>query len=162
MAITDVTTIGWIVFGIGILFALIGLFFDLELGFETLSVGCFTTVLGGSVLVCATWMDNVAAISIISLFVALVLTLLVHFYIVPLKKVEASLSYSIDKLKGATGEVITTIPADGMGEVLIKTGLGVNNRSACSYDQTEIPEGSKVLVMDIKDNVFLVSKMDED
>lgn len=157
MTIETIMVIGWVAFGIGILFAISGLIFDIDIGFDSLSIGCFATVFGGSLLIFGTWLTAVNAILAVSLAIATILTILVHFYIVPMKKSEASLSYNIADLKGSTGEVITAIPFDGVGEILIDTGLGVSSRSASSYDKTDIPEGSKILVIDIVDNLFVVT-----
>src|SRR5690606_15059775 len=60
-------------------------------------------------------------IFIISLVLALILvTLLNIFVLVPLSSAEESMVYRVEDLKGRLGMVITTIPVDGYGVVVIE------------------------------------------
>lgn len=158
-------TIGWILLGIGILIAVMTLIVDefLEtIGLDTLSVGSFVTTSGGSLLLLERMMENEMLIIILSLLVSTVLSLLVHFYITPLKKSEASMTSAMDSLEGAVGRVITTIPKGGVGEVLLETGLGKSNRPARCYENEDIESGSKIVVIEIKNNVFYVNKIENE
>lgn len=90
---------------------------------------------------------------------AVIIILVTYFIIIPVKRSEKNTSYSIHSLKGAVGEVYTTIPEDGFGEVVIPRTHGTVSKTARSFDNDVLPEGTKVLVVDIdEEGVFHVSK----
>ncbi|WP_416147327.1 hypothetical protein ACM26V_13975 [Salipaludibacillus sp. HK11] len=90
---------------------------------------------------------------------AIVIVLVNYFIILPVKRSEKNMSYSMNDLKGTVGDVFTSIPADGFGEVIISRTHGTVSKPAKSFDHEELPEGTKILVIDIDDEgVFLVSK----
>lgn len=95
---------------------------------------------------------------IISLFIALICVLLLHYFVlVPLASAEESLVYREEDLVGRIGKVITTIPIDGFGEVFIEGSSGTIAKTAQSIDNVEIQSGNTVIVVDIKKSVLLVS-----
>lgn len=94
----------------------------------------------------------------ISAFISLIVVSLMNIFIViPLSKAEESLVYEESDLKGRVGTVITTIPVDGFGEILIESFSGRIAKSAVSFDHDEIPQGSKVLIIDVVNGVVHVS-----
>ncbi|MHC0036805.1 hypothetical protein [Pseudoneobacillus sp. C159] len=96
-------------------------------------------------------------ILIISIIIALVLDILLNvFVLVPLSKAEESLAYTTRSLKGRIGEVIIPIPMDGFGEVVIKNTSGTIAKAATSFENKEISEGEKVLIVEVKDGVLKV------
>lgn len=96
---------------------------------------------------------------LINLLISAVIIVLVNYYIVlPLRRSEESMSSSIKDLIGRVGEVYTSIPADGFGEVIIRRTHGTVSKPAKSFDQVPLQEGQSVLIVDIDDEgVFLVS-----
>ncbi len=72
-----------------------------------------------------------------------------------------STAFSIQELEGKVGEVITTLPPKGYGEVLIPVGSGHTNQIAASLDQQEIPQGKKVIVVKVKDHTLYVTPWEE-
>ncbi|MNR50833.1 putative membrane protein YuaF [compost metagenome] len=84
---------------------------------------------------------------------------MVFVYIKPMKKSENSISYSVGSLPGSIGEVSITIPSKGSGEVIIKVGAGLTNHIAESIDNVEIKNGEKIVVVDVKDKILFVSKL---
>lgn len=93
-----------------------------------------------------------------SLGASVFLIILLHFvYVKPMRKAENSTSYSLRDLVGRFGEVTVGIPADGFGEVLVKAGAGRVNQIASSFDGKEIPNGSRVIIVDVADGVLQVS-----
>lgn len=158
-----VITVSWYLFIGGIALAVLALVthnvLD-SLGIDTLSVGAFIVVAGATGLILSRKMDDPITVAALALVASTVISILIHFYITPLRKIESSVAVNMDTYKGATGKVITTIPADGTGEIIINTGLALTNRPAMSYDKEEIKEDSEVLVIDIIDNVFYVSKVE--
>ncbi|SDO38034.1 hypothetical protein [Alkalicoccus daliensis] len=97
---------------------------------------------------------------IVNLLLSAVIIVLVNFYIIlPLKRTEKSMSSSIQDLKGRVGEVYTSIPADGFGEVIIRRTHGTVSKPAKSFDGEPLKEGRFVLIVDIdEEGVLLVSE----
>lgn len=97
---------------------------------------------------------------IIASIVAIVFTIIVHFAIVVrIRKMQNSVAESTQTLIGRHAEVTITIPSDGMGEVYFRGG-SISNKPAVSYDGVEVPVGSKVVVLGIKDGfICQVSKL---
>ncbi|MGG5252092.1 NfeD family protein [Neobacillus sp. SM06] len=97
----------------------------------------------------------IMAISAVSAFI--VVTLLNVFVLVPLSSAEESLVYKETDLIGRVGTVITTIPSNGFGEVLIDSISGRIAKSAISFDGREIQNGEKILVIHVENGVLQVT-----
>ncbi|WP_147533384.1 NfeD family protein [Bacillus marasmi] len=94
--------------------------------------------------------------------VALILvTLLNVFVLIPISKAEESLVYRESDLRGRIGMVITTVPEDGYGEVLIESVSGRVSKPAISFKKKEIPNGKKVLIIDVVNGVLQVENYEE-
>ncbi|WP_420828838.1 MULTISPECIES: NfeD family protein [Metabacillus] len=94
----------------------------------------------------------------ISIFSSAILVTLLHiFVLVPLSSAEESLSYHESELKGRVGHVITSIPVNGFGEVLLSSSVGSISKIAASFDNTPIPSGTKILVIESKNSVVSVT-----
>ncbi|MCU9614485.1 hypothetical protein OEV98_13145 [Caldibacillus lycopersici] len=101
-------------------------------------------------------------IMILSALLSVLLTALLHiFVLVPLSSAEESLAYTDESLKGRLGTTIIPIPKDGYGEVLIESNSGRIAKSAVSFEQEEIGEGIKVLIVDVQKGVLYVTPYDE-
>jgi membrane-bound ClpP family serine protease len=122
----------------------------------------YITLLGGLGYVLETMAFFIGSgiILLINLVVSAIVIVLVNYFIIlPVKRSEKNMSYSINELKGAVGEVFTTIPENGFGEIIISRTHGTVSKAAKSSDHEVLPEGTKILVIDIDDEgVFLVSK----
>ncbi|KAB2337276.1 hypothetical protein F7731_06580 [Cytobacillus depressus] len=100
---------------------------------------------------------NSILIIVIAAIVSLILDALLNvFVLIPLANSEESLVYTEDSLKGRLGNILITIPEDGFGEVLIESISGRISKPAASFDNKAIAEGTKVLVVDVKDGVLYV------
>lgn len=88
-------------------------------------------------------------------------TLLNVFILIPISNAEESLVYKESDLRGRTGTVITAVPEDGFGEVLIESISGRISKPAVSFKKKEIPNGSKVLVIDVVNGVLQVELYEE-
>ncbi|ETI68051.1 NfeD family protein [Neobacillus vireti] len=97
----------------------------------------------------------ILGISAVAAFI--VVTLLNVFVLVPLSSAEESLVYKESDLQGRIGTVITSIPADGYGEVIIESTSGRIAKPAVSFDGDQIPNGTSVLVVQVKDGVLQVT-----
>jgi membrane protein implicated in regulation of membrane protease activity len=87
----------------------------------------------------------------------IVVTMLNVFVLVPLSGAEESLVYKESDLQGRVGTVITSIPADGYGEVMIDSTSGRIAKPALSFDGDSIPNGTSVLVIQVKNGVLEVT-----
>lgn len=100
-------------------------------------------------------------VMLIALGAAVLAGALLYFLSVkPMKNSENSTAYSMKSLNGRLGEVITSIPADGFGEVLIKVGAGNTNHIAASFDRTVIQAGTRVVVVEVRDDTAYVSRFE--
>ncbi|MET3697698.1 hypothetical protein SAMN05877753_104430 [Bacillus oleivorans] len=101
---------------------------------------------------------NSFLIIFVSVLIAVLLdTLLNVFVLIPLSSAEESLVYTEESLKGRIGKVILSVPKEGFGEVVIESNSGNIAKPAASFDDLPIPEGSQVLVIDVKAGVLYVS-----
>ncbi|KRG12690.1 hypothetical protein [Lederbergia galactosidilytica] len=111
---------------------------------------------GGFILEKATSL-NAYLIIVISAFISLLLDILLNvFVLVPLKSAEQSLSYTEKSLEGRVGKTIVSIPTEGFGEVVIESYSGMISKPAASYENTNISEGTEVLVIEVRDGVLHV------
>jgi len=86
---------------------------------------------------------------------------LIHlFYVKPMKNSENSTGYSMSGLAGKVAEVIVPIPADGYGEVLVRTGAANTNQIAGSFEHTDIQAGDRVVIVEVKDGAVYVSRFE--
>jgi len=78
-------------------------------------------------------------------------------WVKPMSKAENSTGYSMNQLGGKLGEVNTTIPADGLGEVLLPMISGTTYHMAASLEQRTIQQGTRVVVVEVRDHVLYVT-----
>ncbi|MEM1044176.1 MAG: NfeD family protein [Bacteroidota bacterium] len=90
------------------------------------------------------------------------LALGMHFvYVKPMKRSENSTGFSMREYHGKLGEVITAIPAEGFGEVLVTMGASNTFQTASSFNGTEIPRGTRIVVVEVRGGDLLVTPFDE-
>ncbi len=147
---------------------LIGQFFDGMLDFLSVDGPHFmqpmvlvggVTVFGGSgILLTQYTYIGASVIAGLSLIIAIFLSIIVYFcYVRPMQNAENSIGYSIQDLIGKIAEVSVPIPLKGYGEVIVKVGAMNTNHIAGSFDLEEIETGSRVVVVEVKEGVLLVS-----
>ncbi len=96
-------------------------------------------------------------IVILSSIIAFILAAVLNIFVfIPMKSAEESLSYTEDSLKGRVGKIILSVPEDGFGEIVIKSKSGTISKPAASYDNDLIQEGTRVLVIEVKNGVLYV------
>lgn len=89
--------------------------------------------------------------------------LIYYFLIIPISHAEMSSVHSARDYEGLIAEVITSIPANGYGEVLIASPTGSRSETAKSFDNMDVPSGKKVVVVQVDSNgVCFVSPMEDD
>ncbi|TCS96738.1 NfeD family protein [Hazenella coriacea] len=94
--------------------------------------------------------SGVAILSFILLYVLFVRTT---------ETAENSTGFQYQDLIGKTAEVITPIPSDGYGEILLVTSGGRTAQIAASEDGSSIPQGTQVKVQKVQDQIFYVSSI---
>jgi membrane protein implicated in regulation of membrane protease activity len=104
----------------------------------------------------------VIIIAISAVLALILVTLLNVFVLVPMAAAEESLVYREKDLRGRIGTVITAIPLDGYGEVMIENISGRIAKPASSFDHQQIANGAKVLVVDVKDGILQVTVHQEE
>lgn len=174
----DMLSLYGILFGLGMLLALLTLLFGEVLGHllsgldslfshslpflqPVILIGGIT-ILGGTGLLLERYTSlDALPVFLLSLLMTLLLSIALYFlYVRPMKNSETSIAFSIFDLQGSIGEVLVPIPAFGYGEVLLKAGGGVTNQIAASFDRKEIAGGTKVVVVEIREGVLYLSPLD--
>jgi membrane protein implicated in regulation of membrane protease activity len=101
------------------------------------------------------------AVFAMSFCLSLLISAAVYFlYVRPMNNSENSIGYSIMDLEGKIGEVSIPIPSKGFGEVMLKVGPSHVNEIAASFEHQEIPAGSRVVVVEVKERTLYVSLLD--
>lgn len=122
-----------------------------------LSFLTFTSAAGFILEWLTSW--NSLVILILAAAVSAVLSVLLYFFVLlPLKSAEVSMAYTDESLAGQVAKVITPIPSDGFGEIVIETVNGLIPKRAAGLDNEEISYGCEVLVIEVKDGTFLVKE----
>ncbi len=164
----------------GIIFAVISLIFGDLLGdifdglFDAVSVDGVDfihpmvivgaiTVFGGSGIILSQYTAMAPLrVVVLSLLSAMLVSILVYFaYVRPMKNSENSTGFSVQDLVGKIGEVVTPIPGNGCGEILIRIGAGNTNQIAASLDEEGLAVGTRVVVAEVKDHVLYVFPYEE-
>jgi membrane-bound ClpP family serine protease len=115
----------------------------------------FASVLGYLLENFTTW--NSWLVFIISLVVGAIFDVLLYFlFLLPMASAEVSIAYTDESLAGQVGKVITPIPADGFGEIVIETVSGLVSKRSAGYDNEEIDYGRNVLIIEVTNGTFLV------
>ena len=94
----------------------------------------------------------------LAILVAAVVAVLIYFlYVKPMMRSENSIGFSMRELVGKMGEVITTIPEKGYGEVLLNVGASRTNQIAASADDVPIRSGTTVVVVEVDSDTLYVT-----
>lgn len=120
------------------------------------------TVFGGAGLLLEHYAALAAVLDIaIAVIGAVLFGLLVYvFYVRPMLNSENSTGFSIRDMSGKIGEVLVPIPSRGYGEVLVRMGAANTNQIAASFDGEAIASGSRVVVVEVRDDTLFVSRLD--
>ncbi|MBB6636428.1 protease [Cohnella thailandensis] len=152
-----------LIFGDGLGDAAGGLFsIDLHDVFQPVVLSGGITVFGGMGLLLHRYSELPGyGIYLLSVMGAALIGMGMYFvYVRPMRNSENSTGYSMNELTGMLAEVLTPVPATGFGEVLVKAGVGYSNHVAASFDKVDVPAGTKVVVVEVKEGTLYVSRMD--
>jgi hypothetical protein len=127
----------------------------------TTVVGAITAFGGAGILLARNTSLEGAALIAVAVGIALVVSAAVHFgYVIPMEKSENSIGFSIQDYRGRQGLVTVPLPVGGYGQVMVKMGASNTTQIAASFDETEIPRGANIVVVEIQDGVLVVSPID--
>jgi membrane protein implicated in regulation of membrane protease activity len=181
--VTTMTTLYWICLIGGLVFSVLAVFlgdvldgaldsfdgafdsFDLGDVLDPLSFVGGVTAFGGAGILLESYTGfSVPNVGIMAAVIGLALAVVMHFaYVKPMKRSENSTAFSVREYYGKIGEVNTTIPAQGYGEVLVRMGASVTFQAAASFDGTPIEMGTKVVVVEVEqDGSLRVTPIEED
>lgn len=161
----------WLLFGglaLTILYLLIGdaiegIFGGIEGIINPTLLLCALTIIGGAGVLLSKYSGfSELVVFGISLLIGIIAYILVYYFLIlPMSKAEVSTTFSIKELEGVLAEVITSIPSNGYGEIILSTISGTSNYIAKSMDGQEITSGSRVLVIKAEEDHLVVSKFTE-
>jgi len=120
-----------------------------------LAFATLTSAAGYLLEVTTSWSSFIILIAgiVVGIFVDI---LLYFFVLLPMSSAEVSLAYTDESLAGQVAKVITPIPSDGFGEIVIQSVSGLVHKRATGYDNEEIDYGKEVLVIEVSEGTFLV------
>jgi len=114
-------------------------------------VGGVTAFGGAGVILLQTTELGAVVTALLAFLLALTLALGLHFaYVRPMRRAENSTGFSQKEYAGKVGEVNTTIPARGYGEVLVRMGSSTTFQPAASDTGEAIPIGTPVVVVEVE------------
>lgn len=125
--------------------------------------GTLSVVGGAGVILSKYTVLNGLYVLLLSLIIGTAAYFLIYYFLViPMSNAESSTSISVKDLEGKIGEVITTVPAEGMGEVFIQSPSGNRSETAKSFDHQEIKQGERIVIVQVKDHIVYVSTLNEE
>ncbi len=133
--------------------------FSADIGFfnPTLILAFLTILSASGYLLEKYTIMNSVFIFIISSIGAFLVAACLHFFVfIPLSNAEESLVYNDDSLKGRVGKVLTSIPKDGYGEIMIESYSGHIVKTATGFYNEEINGSSTIVVIEVKNNIAYV------
>lgn len=139
--------------------------FDFGGAFDPLSAVAGATVFGGAGLLLDAHagladVPEVAAAAAAGLAAAVALHVV---YVKPMKRSENSTGFSVREYAGKVGEVGTSIPAGGFGEVVVRMGASTTFQTAASFSGDPIAAGTPVVVVEVDaDGVLRVAPLEPD
>ncbi|RUS48341.1 NfeD family protein [Cohnella sp. AR92] len=152
-----------LIFGDGLGDAVGGMFsIDFHHLFQPVVLSGGITVFGGMGLLLHHYSSlSGAGIYVLAILGAAAIATGMYFiYVRPMRNSENSTGYSMQELTGMIAEVLTPLPSSGYGEVLVKAGVSYSNHVAASFDREEVPAGTRVVVVEVKEGTLYVSRMD--
>ena len=128
-------------------------FFDLAIILPFLTIGAAI----GYILESFTALASLPILLLAIVMSAICTALLYTFLFVPLRRADVSIAYTDASLEGQPARVLTPIPVDGYGEILIEGVSGSISKRAKSFDNTEIPQDAYVVIVEVLDGTAYVS-----
>lgn len=105
---------------------------------------------------------NSIPIFALCVLISIIFTSLIYFFVlIPIRSAEVSLTYTDESLEGQIAKVITPIPVDGFGEIIIETVNGIISKRAASIHNVEIPYEASVIIIEFREGTAFVTKYEK-
>ncbi|ASA19980.1 protease [Paenibacillus donghaensis] len=128
----------------------------------TVLAGAVTVFGGAGILLTRYSALEAGPVAALSLLAAGFLGVLMYLgFVRPMDKSEMSSGFSMSELPGRIGEVMVPVPAQGYGEIMVRFGASNSLHTAASFDQELLPAGIKVVVVEVKEGVAMVSEFEK-
>ena len=145
---------------LSIIFLFIGSLFN-ETKFKSVLLNIFLIVFGGAGILIekSNWFSNILSL-VISALIGILISLLVYkLLIIPLKKAESTTVMSEKNFIGLDAEVQLKTSDKNIGQIKFIVNGIIMNSPARASTSTIYSAGEKVVIIDIKDNVFIIDKV---
>ncbi|WP_019912378.1 hypothetical protein [Paenibacillus sp. HW567] len=121
------------------------------------------TVFGGAGLLLTRYssLENGPILALALLTAAFMAVVMYLGVVKPMNRSEMSSGFSMSELPGKIGEVTVPVPAEGYGEIMVKFGAANSLHTAAGFDHHPLPAGCKVVVVEVKEGVALVSEFEQ-
>ncbi|GGF74358.1 hypothetical protein GCM10010912_19510 [Paenibacillus albidus] len=121
------------------------------------------TVFGGAGILLSRYSSlEPGPVAALSLLTAAFMSVLLYLgFVKPMDKSQVSNGFSMLDLPGSIGEITVPVPAQGFGEIMVKFGAGNSLHTAASFEHRNIPAGVKIVVVEVRDGVALVTEFEE-
>lgn len=130
--------------------------------FRPIGIVSFITVFGGLGLFGTHMQYHPVFTLCASAILGGLVSFLIHrFIVVPLRKAENTSAPTKDDLVGLEATVISTIYENGFGTIAYSFKGNRYNSPAKHADGKSIPKGEKVVICDIKNNIYFVKLLEE-
>ncbi|MDO5295937.1 MAG: hypothetical protein Q4F00_04715 [bacterium] len=124
-----------------------------------MSMATFTTLLGGFGLITYSGFSMSAIASVLTSIACSLVSVSIFNYILFKVFWSSGSTMKAEEIDGKIGEVYTSIPENGVGEIIYRDSLGVRQkRPARSSDGQTIPTGTSVVVKSSVDATLIVDK----
>ncbi|WP_347488436.1 hypothetical protein [Desulfoscipio sp. XC116] len=129
--------------------------------FKPVVIAAFITVFGGVGIIGLHYLEFGAPIALTIALISALSTsfLMFRFLLVPLYKAQSTGAVSQKELIGFPATVRLDIKGGGFGRITYSVNNNTYSAPAKSLDNEEILKGSKVAIVDINKNIFMVTKM---
>lgn len=129
--------------------------------FKPVVIAAFVTVFGGVGIIGLHYLEFGALITLAMAFSSalLISSIMYRFLIVPLYKAQSTSAVSQQELIGLPAKVQLDIRGDCFGRITYIVNNNTYSAPARSVDNEEILKGTKVAIVDIDKNVFMVTKI---
>jgi membrane protein implicated in regulation of membrane protease activity len=171
--VLKLVTLYLICIGIGVVFAFVTILFGDSHGHTVMGhiplmqpvslVSGITAFGGAGILLSSLTLFSPPLTFWLSVCSAVLISFISYFvWVRPMKDAESSTGFSVYQLSGKLGEVLTAIPANGLGEVIVTMVNGRSNHMAASYDSQSIGVGTRVVVVEVKNHVLYVTPFEKE
>jgi membrane protein implicated in regulation of membrane protease activity len=129
---------------------------------KPIAIVSFITVFGGTGIIGTHYKLNMVIIFILAFILAISISFsLYRFIIIPLTKAQNTSAVYQEEIIGMEATVISTIIENGFGTISYVVNGSKYNAPAQHVSKKSVKQGEKVMIYDIKNNIFYVEPLDD-